>query len=258
MRKKTVLCLVMAVMLLILSACAQAPYTGRSQLILISAQQENSLGAQAADDVLKKEPVLKSGKYVNIVNEIGARIAKASNRPDFDWKFYVVDKPKTVNAFALPGGKVFVYTGLIKTAKSREELAAVVAHEAGHIIARHGAERMSTSLLAQVGQQAAMIAIGEQSPMAMEAFKVAFGMGAQVGVILPFSREQEYEADHIGLMLMAKGGYHPEGALHFWERMSKLDKKKPSEFMSTHPSDENRIAQIQKLLPEAMNHYRPR
>ena len=239
-----------------LAGCAHAPYTGRSQLMLISSSQEMALGQKAAQEVLEKEKQSANPKYVKPLSIVGERIAKATES-GYEWEFHVVDNDETVNAFALPGGKVFVYTGLYKPASTDAELAAVVAHEAGHIIARHGAERMSMTLLAQVGQSAARLAIGSASPAAMEAFSTAFGMGVNYGVILPFSREQEYEADRIGLILMAKAGYNPEAALKFWEKMAAdNDKPNPPEYLSTHPSDAHRIAAIKSLLPEAMQYYK--
>jgi metalloendopeptidase OMA1, mitochondrial len=240
-----------------LTSCAKAPYTGRSQLMLISSSQEMALGQKAAQEVLKKEKLSTNPKYVKPLDTVGGRIAKATEPSKYEWEFKVVDNDETVNAFALPGGKVFIYTGLYKPASTDAELAAVVAHEAGHIIARHGAERMSMTLLAQVGGTAARIAIGSAAPEAMQAFNTAFGMGVNYGVILPFSREQEYEADRIGLILMAKAGYNPEAALKFWEKMAADNgKQKPPEYLSTHPSDANRIAAIKSLLPEAMSYYK--
>lgn len=240
------------------AACATAPYTGRNQLMLLSVDQEMALGLDAAKEILREEPESHDPLYVRPTREVGGRIAAVANEPRFQWEFHVIDKPDTVNAFCLPGGKVFVYTGLFSMARNPPELAAVIAHEAAHAIARHGAERMSTSLLAELTQSAAQVAIANQEPLAQEIFNVAFGVGATYGVILPFSRQQEYEADHIGLILMAKAGYHPEAALRFWERMARKDSKdKAPEYLSTHPSDENRVAAIRQLLPEAMRYYRP-
>jgi predicted Zn-dependent protease len=240
---------------LVLVQCAVAPYTGRQQLMLVSPRQEVTLGNQAAEQVFREERVLRSGPQVREVQEIGRRIVAATGRRDFTWEFYVVDEPDTVNAFALPGGKVFVYTGLLEAARSRDEVAAVVAHEIGHVLARHGGERLSNVLVPQLGQQAAMAALGDMSPTATRAASAAFGLGAQFGYILPFSRKQEYEADYIGLVTMAKAGYDPRAAVSFWQTMMARGKGKPPEYLSTHPSDQNRIAELQRFMPEAMRYY---
>ena len=193
-----------------------------------------------------------------MVRRVGIRIARAANRPDFQWEFHVIDKPKVANAFCLPGGKIFVYTGIFKYISSDAELATVIGHEVGHALARHGAERMSMGLLTQLGEQAAMMALNIQSTEAMQAFDAAYGVAANIGVLLPYSRTQEYEADHIGLILMALAGYDPHAALSFWEKMAQESKGKSSvEFLSTHPLDKNRIARIKALIPEAMKYYHP-
>ncbi|MGE4299725.1 MAG: M48 family metallopeptidase [Desulfovibrionaceae bacterium] len=248
----------MAGLMLLLAGCAKAPYTGRNQVMLVSQAQELQLGRQSADEILQKEPKGKDPQQVALVEHVGERVAAVADRPDFGWEFHLIEAPDTANAFCLPGGKVFVYTGLFKYATTEGELAAVVAHEVGHAIARHGAERMSISLITQLGHSAASIALSGTAPVAVQAFEVAYGIGANVGVILPFSREQEYEADHLGLILMAKAGFDPKAALSFWERMSQADTKKPPEFLSTHPSDANRIASIRSLMPEAQYYYTSR
>ena len=245
-------------LLFVLVACATAPYTGRSQLMLISPSEELALGAKASQEILQKEPLSKDPYYNSLVRRVGIRIARVANRPNFQWEFHVIDKPKVVNAFCLPGGKIFVYTGIFKYANTEAELATVIAHEVGHALARHGAERMSMGLLAQMGEQAAMMALNIQTPEAAQAFDAAYGIAANVGLLLPYSRTQEYEADHIGLILMAMAGYDPHAALSFWEKMAQQSKGKTSiEFLSTHPLDKNRIARIKALIPEAMKYYRP-
>ncbi len=243
----------------ILSACATAPYTGRSQLMLIEPAQELALGQKASASVLSQSKLSKNPTYVGKVEQIGRKIAAAANRRDFAWEFRVIDEPKTVNAFCLPGGKVFVYTGMFKYAQSDGELATVIAHEVAHAVARHGAERMSTAMMAQVGQQVAASALNIQSPVALQAFNTAYGVAVGVGVILPYSRTQEYEADRIGLILMAKAGYDPNAAVGFWEKMKGSDDG-PSvpAFLSTHPTDEARIEEIKKFIPEAMTYYQRR
>ncbi|MFW5734343.1 MAG: M48 family metallopeptidase [Oceanidesulfovibrio sp.] len=245
-----------ALVVLVLSlGCAVAPYTGRNQLMLVSPQQETALGNQAAAEVMQEERLLRSGPQVAEVQSIGQRIATVTAGRGYHWQFFVVDDPDTVNAFALPGGKVFIYTGLLKAARSRDEVAAVIAHEIGHVLARHGGERLSNVLLAQMGQQAAMAALGDMSPTATQAAHAAFGLGAQYGYILPFSRRQEYEADYIGLITMAQAGFDPRAAVSFWQTMVQRGKGDPPEYVSTHPSDRNRIAELQRYMPEAMQYY---
>lgn len=241
--------------------CAQAPYTDRTQFIILPRSQEVSLGASAAKDILKKEKLSTNPEEIALVERVGKRIAAVSDAPDFKWEFYVIDKPDTVNAFCLPGGKVFVYTGLFKVATTEDDLATVVGHEVSHAVARHGAERMSQaqalSVAGTVG--AAAVGVSTGSSAASQAFQTAYGMGANVGILLPFSRTQESEADHIGLILMAKAGYDPHRAVDFWKKMaenSKKEGKKVPTYLATHPSDEQRIADIQKLIPEALSYYR--
>ncbi len=245
------------VLVFILAACATAPYTGRSQLMLVTPGEEIALGVQASKEILQKEPISNDPYYNDLVRRVGMRIAQAANRPNFQWEFYVIDKPKVVNAFCLPGGKIFVYTGLFKYAETESELATVMAHEVGHALARHGAERMSMILLAQLGEAAAAAALDIKSNEAAFAFDMAYGVVVTLGVLLPYSRTQEYEADHIGLILMSIAGYDPHAALSFWEKMAQNSKNKPTlEFLSTHPLDQHRIARIQALMPEAMRYYR--
>lgn len=251
--------IVTALALIFAQGCATAPYTGRNQLLLLSSAQEMQLGMQAAQEVLSEERLSRDPQYVNAVQEVGWNIARVANEPSFQWEFFVVDDPETANASCLPGGKVFVYSGIFRYARNADQLAAVIAHEVAHAVARHGGERISNMLVLQLGQQAALAAIGQNSSTASQALQVAYGLGANVGYILPFSREQEYEADRIGLILMAQAGYHPQASLDFWIGMSReADPNRPPEFLSTHPTSENRIANIQYFLPEAMSYYRPR
>ena len=244
-------------LLLILASCATAPYTERPQLILIPQVEENQLGAAAFRQVLSKEKVSRNPELQAVVSRIGWRIATAAGRPDFRWEFVVIDNPKTANAFALPGGKVGVYTGIFPIARTEAGLAAVMAHEVAHILARHGAERMSQGLLAKMGAAAIQAGMTGSDPIVVGGVMVAYGLGASVGVLLPYSRLQESEADRIGLMLMALAGYDPREALHFWERMARDDRRRPPEFLSTHPSPGHRIEEIERWMPNALTHYRP-
>jgi predicted Zn-dependent protease len=244
----------MVVALLILAACTAAPFTKRSQLILVSADEETQLGAQAYKEVLTKSRIDRSDTVVKPIEAVGRRLEQAADRPDYAWQFTVIDDPKQVNAFALPGGKVAVYTGLLPVAQTTSGLAVVLGHEIGHVVARHGAERISQGLVAQVGGSllSAVVGGGPTANMILG----AYGLGAQVGVLLPFSRTQESEADHIGLILMAKAGYDPRAAVAFWQRMEKQGGGgKTPEFLSTHPSHGTREQQVQAWMPEALRYY---
>lgn len=249
--------LFMGILTLFMSSCATAPYTGRQQLLLISEGEEVALGVQAYHEVLKKEKISTDTKTNALVKRVGTRIAAAANKPGYSWEFTVIDNAKTVNAFALPGGKVAVYTGILPYTQTEAGLAFVLAHEVGHALARHGGERMSQQLLLQLGQQGLNIAIANKSPVAIDAINTGYGIASTVGVALPFSREQEYEADRIGLILMAKAGYDPSEAPSFFERMMQDSKKaSPPEFLSTHPTDQHRISRLRSMIPEAMQYYR--
>jgi metalloendopeptidase OMA1, mitochondrial len=245
---------IMSVLAMVLTACATAPYTGRTQLMLVSQEQEEQLGLQAAEQILQQERRSDNQRHREMVERAGRRIAGVAEQ-DFNWEFHTL-AGDTANAFALPGGKVFVYDGLFKYADSEDRLATVMAHEIAHVLTRHGAERLSMSMAAQVGQEAALQALNIQSPAGMQTFGVAYGIASQIGVILPYSRKQELEADRIGLVLMAKAGYDPRAAIEFWKAMSEAAKGSPPPFLSTHPPDEQRIEQIEEMLPEVMGYYR--
>ncbi len=248
--------ILMSVLVPFFCACSQAPVTGRSQLMLVSPEQEKALGLKAYENILKKERVSQDHVLNQMLQTVGWRIANAAQRPDFDWEFTLIENDKVANAFCLPGGKVFVYTGILKYTEDEAGLAVVIGHEVAHALSRHGAERMSLTLLAQLGETAMQTALGTQSADAMRVFDYAYGLAADIGVILPYSRTQEYEADHIGLILMAKAGYDPRGALVFWERLSRgKSAPSPPSFLSTHPTDQDRIAKIRNLLPEALGYY---
>jgi predicted Zn-dependent protease len=238
--------------------CATAPITGRSQLILFPESTEISMGLKSYREILKKSKLSQDQEVVDMVRKVGSRIALAANKPEYEWEFNVIQDDKMVNAFALPGGKVAVYTGILPYTKDEGGLAAVMGHEVAHALVRHGGERMTTILLAQMGQVAMNIALNDQSPATMTALNIGYGAATTVGVILPFSRNQESEADRVGLILMAKAGYDPSKSVDFWKRMAaKKGKKSPPEFLSTHPADKRRIEQIKQWIPEAKRYYRP-
>ncbi len=243
------------ILLLCVVACATAPYTNRRQLILVSPQQEAALGAQAFQQVVAKSQLDRDPTTNGAVEAVGRRLAAVANRPDFQWKFVVLENDREANAFCLPGGKVAVYTGILPIAQDQAGLAVVMGHEIAHAIARHGAERISQAEVAELGGQALAIGLGGGTGGA--AILAAYGLGAQVGVLLPYGRTQESEADHIGLLLMAQAGYDPHAAIGFWERMERSSGAQggPPQFLSTHPSHGSRIEQIRGWIPEAMRLY---
>ncbi len=236
-------------------SCAKTPYTHRTQFIMVSPKEEMQMGYQAAREVLQKEPISHDRRLNYLVRKVGMRIAKAANQPNYRWEFFVIDKD-IPNAFCLPGGKVFVYKGILKIAKNEDQLATVIAHEVAHAILRHGAERMSMAQLGAIGKQLLAQTVLKGSQYA-GIFDMAYGLGAQYGVLLPYSRKFEYEADEVGLYLMTKAGYDPREAVKFWENMLKATRgQKTPEFLSTHPADEHRIERLKKLIPKALKYYR--
>jgi predicted Zn-dependent protease len=249
-----------AILALLFIGCSKAPITGRTQFITVSPQQELALGFQSAKQVLEKEKVSQDPQKNAMVKRIGNRIAKVasseySTAKNFTWEFFVIENDEEANAFCLPGGKVFVYTGLFKYASNDDELAAVMGHEIGHALARHGAERMSAGELQQMGGQVlGAVMQGRGNPQNTAMVMQAFGIGSQLGIMLPHSRTQEYEADTIGLVLSAKAGYNPNSALSFWEKFSKSGGSQP-EYLSTHPAPANRITKIKALIPKLMPIY---
>lgn len=236
------------VMMAWLTACETAPITGRNQLILVDDAQVQALGLQAYQEMKQKQSVSNDQALNRRVQQVGRDIARISAKPDWDWEFTLFDNDSP-NAFALPGGKVGVNTGLFKAARNDDQLAAVIGHEVAHAIARHGAERMSQGQLAQVGGAAVAVATGS------EAYVGAYSALAQFGFMLPNSRTQESEADHIGLLYMAEAGYDPRAAVDLWRNMQEVGGDGPLEWLSTHPSPGNRIARLEELMPEALAIY---
>lgn len=248
-----------------LLACSTNPYTHRSQLLLMPESQEAQLGAQAYDQVLKdpKVKISHDPREVDPVKRVAARIieaAKQSKYADtarkFDWDVSVIKDDKTMNAFALPGGKIAVYTGIFPVAKNEAGLAAILGHEVTHALARHGAERMSQGTLAQAAVVLGTLGAASQG-IDPQIAQLAGGALAQYGFILPFSRTHESEADYIGLLLAAQAGYDPHEAVHVWERMEQLSKGQPPQFLSTHPGHGTRIKQLKEWMPEALTYYQP-
>ncbi len=235
-------------------ACATSP-TGRKQLILLPDSQMDQLGVASYAEMKKSQPIEtddSANAYVRcvaraITNELSGKWARQN------WEVTVF-KDDSANAFALPGGKIGVHTGLFKAAKNQDQLAAVLGHEVGHVLARHGNERVSTNLVAQTGVQLTAAAIGG-SPAKRQAVLAALGVGTQLGILLPFSRRHESEADLIGLELMAKAGFDPRESIKLWENMGKLGGGKPPEFLSTHPSGTTRMHDLNRAMPKAMALY---
>jgi predicted Zn-dependent protease len=244
----------------VVTACETVPYTGRSQLQFMSPQQESQLGAQAYQQTLAKTKLSSDTAASEMVTRVGSRIAAVTGHPEYKWEYRLIQDDKQVNAFALPGGKVAVYTGILPITRDEHGLAAVLGHEIGHVIARHGGERVSQQMLVDVGLETTMVALSRGNPATVQAVASLLGAGAAVGVLLPWSRAQESEADHLGLILMAKAGYDPRAARDLWVRMAAASKGagKPPEFLSTHPSEPTRIQQIEVSMPGAMQYYRPR
>jgi predicted Zn-dependent protease len=228
------------------------PVTGRRQLVDLNREQEAALGVQSYQQVLRTSQVLHSGQAVDAVRSIGQRIARVADDPGFKWEFNVIQSDQA-NAFCLPGGKVAVYTGILPVAKNDSGLAVIMGHEIAHAIARHGAERMAHQKLVQIGTLAAGVAISDMDPQQQRMVLGALGVGAQFGVLLPFSRDHESEADHIGLLYAAKACFDPAEAPKLWERMGQPSGGRgPAEWQSTHPSHETRIRQLNDLMPEAL------
>jgi metalloendopeptidase OMA1, mitochondrial len=250
-----------------LSGCVTNPYTNRWQLLMVPQSYEARLGAQAYQDVLSDPQITMSRNPTEVdpVQRVAARIieaAKQSKYADtakaFEWDVSVIKDDRTPNAFALPGGKIAIYTGIFPMADNESGLAAIMGHEVVHALASHGAERMSQGVLAQVGLVGASIAMQTQgfSPLTSQATMSALGLGTQVGILLPFSRAHESEADYIGLLLAAQAGYDPREAVAVWERMQQASGQgQPSEFLSTHPGHDTRIQRLTKQMPEALALY---
>jgi predicted Zn-dependent protease len=235
--------------LVCLAACITTPETGHHALILTSESSEERLGRDAYAQILAKEHVSTDPRANELVTSVGRRIAAVTNHPEWHWEFKVLDS-KQANAFCLPGGKVAFYTGIFPYLGNEAGLATVMGHEVGHAIARHGGQRMTDDILVNAGLTAASVAI--PGSVVKPAVMGALGVGANYGVLLPFSRSQELEADEIGLIYMARAGYDPAEAIAFWKRFEAASKgKAPPELLSTHPSDETRIKQMEELQPRA-------
>jgi predicted Zn-dependent protease len=235
------------------------PITGREARVDMSDDQQMRLGAQYYDEFLEESQaaLVTAGPEFELVREVSDRIIEqaAEHKPDFQWEVSLIDNPQA-NAFCLPGGKMVVYTGILDPAGDAAGLATVLGHEAAHAIAEHGAERIFRQQLTDTAVQFAAGAFADD-PAEFRHIAGLLGAGAQVGLSLPWSREQESEADHIGLIYMARAGYDPRAAVTFWQRMEEATKgrQQPPEYLSTHPESRTRIEQIESWLPEALEEY---
>lgn len=242
---------------LLVAGCASAPYTGRQQLLFSSEGSETRMGYQAFEQIKRQYRVSHDPQANALVTQVGQRVAAAAQRPDYRWEFVVLEG-KEANAFCLPGGKVGIFTGILKYTKDDAGLAAVISHEVAHSLARHAGERQSQSMLAQAGGLGLGMALGGAGSLAGQAIMQGYGLGTKLGILLPYSRTQELEADHVGLILMAKAGYDPAQALEFWKRIMTEGKgAKLPQFMSTHPNDAKRLQELEAFLPQARRYYVP-
>jgi predicted Zn-dependent protease len=255
--------------LFLLLACATVPLTERKTLRFIPDSELVSLSLQQYTDVLQKSKLSNDPVKVQMVKRVGERIARSSEEflresnlesdiKNYKWEFNLIEDDKMVNAWCMPGGKVAVYTGILPIAKDETGLAVVMGHEVAHAMAKHGNERMSEALLIQLGGVGLSAALAKQPSETQQIFLGAYGVTANVGVMLPYSRVHESEADRIGLLLMAKAGYDPREAIPFWQRMNAKGGSRPPEFLSTHPAPDTRIKDINTHIPEAMKHYKAR
>lgn len=252
---------------LILAGCSTVPITGRKQLSFIPQGQLLTLSDQSYKEVLSQATISTDAVWKARVTGVGQKVAASAETfmrengmekeiQNYKWEFNLIEDPKTVNAFCMPGGKIVVYTGILPVAQDETGLATVMSHEVAHAIANHGGERMSQQLMVQLGAAGLGQAVKSKPEATQKILKQVYGAGTQYGVLLPYSRSHESEADHIGLILMARAGYDPSQAVGFWERMNKLSGMRAPEFLSTHPATSRRIADIQKETPEAEKYYK--
>jgi predicted Zn-dependent protease len=233
---------------------------GRKAHYALNPQQETTLGLQSYQQVLSQSQTIDSGPDYEMVKRVAQRLAGATgdNATKFDWRVSLV-RSSQVNAFCLPGGKIVVYTGILPVARTEAGLATVLGHEMAHATLRHGSERLLQQKATQTLMTGVQVSVGDMSYDQQRAVMGAMGAGAQYGLLLPFSREHESEADAMGLRYMARAGYDPHEAIEFWKRMTHAmaGSGKPPEFMSDHPSDQKRIEALEHLLPEALKEYHP-
>lgn len=243
-----------------LVTCYTNPVSGRKQLNLVPVDQEMQLGADAFTEVKRTTPISTDPAQTAQVDRVGRRISSVVSLPRAQWEFVAFKDDDTPNAFCLPGGKVGIYTGILPITHNEAGLATVIAHEVGHAVARHGAERISEQLLIQLGGVGLSVAMRDKPRQTQDMAMLAYGVGSTVGRTLPHSRRQELEADYMGLIYMARAGYDPRESVEFWKRFKAWGDRRggrPPEFLSTHPLDSRRIKEIEKRMPEAQKEYRP-
>lgn len=266
--KKIILSLAIALSALTLDSCYKNPVTGRSSLNIVPESEMRSMATQQYATFLSQNPPIASttSRDADMVQRVGSRLAAAvqtylnqKGQADlisgYQWEFHLVNNNEA-NAWCMPGGKVVVYSGIMPLVQNEAGLAVVLGHEIGHAIARHGNERMSQQLAVQLGGATLSAAMSSKPQQTQDIFNAVYGAGSTLGT-LAYSRKQESEADHMGLIFMAFAGYNPNEAVPFWQRMAAKGGAKPPAFLSTHPADATRIKDIQKWVPEAMNYYRP-
>jgi len=252
--------------MLLLSSCGSVPLTGRRQVLLVSDQEVLAASLTQYNDYIKTAKLSSDRNKAAQVERVGKNIAIATEEylkangleaeiANLNWEFVLVEEDQ-INAFCMPGGKIVVYTGLLKLIDSDDELAVVVGHEVAHAVAKHSNERMSQQIIAQYGAAALDQVMSQKSSTVQQLAGTVYGLGAQYGVMLPYSRKHEYEADRMGLIFMAIAGYNPEMAVTFWQKMSAAGSADVPEIMRTHPSDANRISEIQRIIPEAKQYMR--
>jgi predicted Zn-dependent protease len=252
----------------LLSSCSQVEITGRKQFNLVPASIMNSMSFQSYGEFISQNKLSANVEQTQMVKRLGSRIQKAVEKyyteknlldqlKGYQWEFNLIED-KSLNAWCMPGGKVVVYTGLLPVTQTEAGLAVVVGHEIAHAVVKHGAERMTHGLIVEMGGMALSKALANRPEQTRDLFMRSYGIGTEVGVLLPYSRVHEKEADHLGLIFMALAGYNPNEAVSFWERMaaSKGDQAAPPEILSTHPADSTRIRNIKELIPEAMKYYK--
>ncbi len=240
--------------LVLLCACVTNPYSGSRSLILTSEEEENQLGVKAFEEVLSQERLSTNARWTQILSRVGQRIASVSGNSNFSWEFRLIES-KEKNAFCLPGGKVAFYTGIFPVAQNEAAIAAIMGHEVAHATARHAGQRMTMAFGTQLAFEGLNALLGAGKSDRRQLLLAALGIGAQVGVVLPFSRANESEADHIGLIYMAQAGYDPVEAVEFWRRFGTKNGASPPKFLSTHPPSEERMEALRAQLNRANKEY---
>jgi len=259
LRQRAVAC---AIVTLLLAGCATVPETGRTQFMMVRAAAELDMGLTAFAQIKEELTLVEEGPEYEMLQRVGHRVA-AEAEPllarrgieDLEWEFLLADDD-ALNAFVLPGGKIVFYSGIMPLLEDEAGVAAVMGHEVGHLVGRHAGERISQHVLVAMSMTAAQVALARRDPQHRDQIMAALGLGALVGVMLPYSRLHESEADEIGLLLMARAGYDPREAVRVWERMAAEQETRPPEFLSTHPDPERRAAHLREIMPRALEEYR--